>query len=265
MIFKDYKIHHFRGYVQNNYLVEYNDKILIVDGASRPDARPLADYITGTMNSSIDKLKLIAVTHCHPDHAGAVGYLRKKYNTPVAAPEDIDVWYSGIGGTIQHISDTLQSKYMARKMKSRHRFLSYDRKIRPDYGLRDGMELPFFPDWKAISAPGHTSHNIFLYNSTNGVLYVADTIIESKGKFLPPVPVLFKNEMIETLMKIKTIKPAILLLAHGPSPFYEYDEKMIDDTIKKIETGSPAYIRMFYFISKFTGEYRNYKHNTSKL
>lgn len=263
MIFKEYKIHHFRGYVQNNYLVEYDRGILIIDGASRPDARPLAEFITGKMNCPIDRLKLIAVTHCHPDHAGAIGYLRRMYNIPVAAPADIDNWYSGIGGSLQHISDTLQSKYMARKMKSGFRILSYDRKIKPEYGLRDGDALPFFPDWKAISAPGHTSHNIFLYNETHEILYIADTIIDSKGKYLPPVPVLFREQMIETLLKIKTIKPKILMLAHGAIPFYNYDEKMIDDTIRKIETGAPAYIRMFYFISKFTGEYHRI-HRTQK-
>jgi len=256
MIFKDFKLHFFKGYVQNNYIAEYENRILFIDGASRPDVPEIVQCITTDLGSSMDKLKLMAVTHCHPDHSGAAGILRKKYGTAVAAPHEMDRWYSGIGGALQHISDTLQSKFMARQLDSEHRLLWYSRRLRPDYSLYDGDSLPFFPDWTAIAAPGHTSHNMHFFNKNNGVMYIADTIIDSNGKYLPPVPVLFPGKMVETLLRIKEIRPDMLLLAHGPSQFYRYNEKMIDDTIKKIETGSSAYIRMFYKISKFTGEYR---------
>ncbi len=255
MRFKEFRIHHFKGYVQNNYIVEYNDKILIIDGAARPDVEPLYRYITSTLNSPIEKVKLIAITHCHPDHAGAAGIFRKKYNIPVAAPHDIDEWYHGIRGTMQHISDTLQSRFMARKLKSKHRVLYYNKKINPDFKLFDRSVLPFFDDWEAIHSPGHTLHNVSFYNRKHEIMYISDTVIESRGKYLPPVPVLFPEQMKHTLLKIKKIKPKLILLAHGTKSFYKYDEKMIDDTIRSIDSGPPAYIKMFYFISKFTREY----------
>ncbi len=256
MKFKEFKIHYFKGYVQNNYIVEYKDKILIIDGASRPDVDPLYEYITKQLNSPVEKVKLFAVTHCHPDHAGAAGIFRKKFGTPIAAPHDIDEWYHGFRGTLQHLSDTLQSRFMARKMKSKHRVLYYNKRINPDFKLYDRSVLPGFDDWEAIHSPGHTMHNISFYNKKYGILYISDTIIDSRGKFLPPVPVLFPELMKQTLRRIAMIQPEYLLLAHGEKPFYKFNQKMIDDTIRIINAGPPLFIRLFYFISKFTNVYR---------
>ncbi len=261
MKFKGFTLHVYKGYVQNNFLIEYKDKILLIDGASSPDAPLIADFIQNNIKRNIGDLKLTAVTHCHPDHAGAADILRKKYNVPVAAPYDIDLWYSGIGGTLQHISDTMQSQYMAKQMKinSKPESLHYKRLLKPDYKLYDHTKLPFFPDWEAIHAPGHTSHNIMFYNENNRLLYIADTMINSRGKFLPPVPVLFTSAMKETLLKIKNLNPEIILFGHSESALLPYREEMIDETIKRIDSDDSFYIRLFYGISKFTGEYRRNK------
>jgi glyoxylase-like metal-dependent hydrolase (beta-lactamase superfamily II) len=263
MNYKDFTIHIYKGYVQNNFLIEYKDRILLIDGACRPDADRIAEFIQKDMNRSIQDLKLTAVTHCHPDHAGAAHILREKYHVPAAAPRDLDLWYSGIGGSLQHLSDTLQSQFMAKQMKPELKIKSeslfYKRLLKPDYMLDDQSPLPFFSDWKAISAPGHTSHNIMLYNEKHRILYVADSMIDSRGKFLPPVPVLFPDAMKKTLLKIKALKPDIILFAHSDSAFMPYREDMIAETIKRIDSKDSFFIRFFYTISKFTGEYRKNK------
>ncbi len=257
--YKEFKLHIYKGYIQNNFLVEYKDKILLLDGACKPDADHIAEFVTKNLGRKISDLKLIAVTHCHPDHAGAAGIIREKYNVPVAAPRDIDLWYSGIGGTVQYISDTLQTAFMASKSKVESEPLFYKRLIKPDYLLDDLSPLPFFEDWKAIHAPGHTFHNVMFYNEKEKIIYIADTMIDANNKFLPPVPVLFPVEMKETLQKIKKIKPEIILFAHSESSIMGYQDNMIDQTIKKIDSEDSVFIRFFYLISKFTGEYRKNK------
>jgi len=62
--------------------------------------------------------------------------------------------------------------------------------------------------------------------------------------------------MKQTLRRIAMIQPEYLLLAHGEKPFYKFNQKMIDDTIRIINAGPPLFIRLFYFISKFTNVYR---------
>ncbi|PKL16768.1 MAG: hypothetical protein CVV49_14735 [Spirochaetae bacterium HGW-Spirochaetae-5] len=242
MKFSNFKIHTYKGYVQNNFLIE-------------------ADFIRNSLGRDIHDLKLTAVTHCHPDHQGAAVLLRDKYKIPAAAPRDMDLWYSGIGGRLQHLSDTLQSQFMAKQMKQnpKSESLFYKRLLHPDYKLDDRSPLPFFSDWEAVSAPGHTSHNIMFYNKKNGLLYIADTMISSRGKFLPPVPVLFPSAMKETLLKIKILKPEMILFAHSDTPIIPYSDEMIDETIRRINSKDSLFIRFFYLLSKFTGEYRRNK------
>lgn len=259
MKFKDFKIHVYKGHMQNNFLIEYEDKILLIDGASRPDADTIPVFIKDNLHKKTGDIKLIAVTHCHPDHAGAAGLLRDRFNIPVAAHEDIDTWYSGVCGSIQHILDLLQARFMAVKLKSRQKFLYYNNKLRPDYKLHDMSPLPFFNDWTAIHAPGHTTHNIMLYNKKNRILYIADTVIESGGRYLPPIPVLFPSAMKNTLEKIRKLKPEFILLAHGSESIIPCREDIINEVIKTIDSELPLYFRFFYLIAKFTGEYSKNK------
>ena len=258
--FSGFRLHEYRGYVQNNYFIEYPHGILMLDGASRPDVKGIERFVKDKLGKNMHDIRLIAVTHCHPDHAGAVNILRKKHGIDVAAPHNIDDWYSGFGGTIQHISDTLQSRFMAVKLKARHRFLYYSRKIKPDHMLRDGSTIPLFDDWKAIYAPGHTLHNMMFYNEKNRLLYVSDTVIDNKGKYLPPVPVLFPHCMTKTLLMIKELQPEYILVAHGYEGLIKYSDSIIDEVIGIVEKGVPRYARFFYLISKFSGEYRRKKH-----
>jgi glyoxylase-like metal-dependent hydrolase (beta-lactamase superfamily II) len=259
MKFRDFKIHVYKGHMQNNFLIEYRDKILLIDGGSRPDAASIPGYLEEKLGKTTCDIKLIAVTHCHPDHAGAAGFLRRKFGIPVAAHNDIDIWYSGISGAFQHISDILQARFMAIKLKSRQKLLYYSNRISPDYRLDDMSPLPFFKDWTAIHAPGHTTHNMMLYNKKNRILYVADTIIESSNRYMPPIPVLFPAAMKETLDKIRKLKPGFLLLAHSTGAVIPYSQAIIDEVLNRLDSRMPLYIRFFYLIAKFTGEYRKHK------
>lgn len=249
--------------MQNNFLVEYGDKILLVDGASRPDSETIPGYIRDVLHREPGDIKLAAVTHCHPDHAGAAGILRERYGIPVASGSDIDTWYSGPCGTLQHISDLLQARFMAVKLRSPQKLLYYAKRLEPDYRLGDMSPLPFFSDWTAIHAPGHTTHNMMLYNENYRVLYVADTIIDSGGRYLPPIPVLFPDEMKDTLEKIRKLEPEYLLLAHSPGGIIRYRDEIIDEVLKKIDAGVPPYFRFFYLIAKFTAEYRKHRKKTT--
>ncbi len=255
----DFKLHVYRGYVQNNFLAEYEHGILLIDGASRPDLQGIKRFVEKEMGRKKEDVRLVAVTHCHPDHAGGAGLIRADFGVPVAAPHDIDAWYSGPGGVAQHISDTLQSNLMAKKLKVRPKLNHYQRKLRPDFRLYDRSSLPYFPDWRVIHAPGHTSHNIILYNKANSLLYLADTVINSNGKYLPPVPVLYPRAMKDTIGLIMDMKPQRLLLAHSNQGIMEYDEGIFRDVLARIEKGYSPYINFFYLVAKFTGEYRKQK------
>ena len=79
------QLHTIKGYIQDMYLVEYPDRLLLLDGACRADIPHLKAFIeTGLMRDFAD-LHTVVVTHMHPDHAGAAHKLRKLTNCNLVA------------------------------------------------------------------------------------------------------------------------------------------------------------------------------------
>lgn len=55
------------GYIQSTYLAVYPDKIMLLDGGCRPDVAMVLDYIKTILQRPITDLKVVVVTHMHPD------------------------------------------------------------------------------------------------------------------------------------------------------------------------------------------------------
>ncbi len=215
MKYSDYQIHHLKGYIQSLYLVEYPNKILLLDGGSRGDMSRIEEFITQTLNRDIKDLKLIVVSHLHPDHAGAAPRLRKKYNIPIAGHPDLNYWYRGFFGFIQHLLDTLFAWYVAKKSKNKLKRLWYQRSLKLDFEVCDGKHLPFFDDWEIVYTPGHTSHDISIYNPKDKIIYIGDLAIKLNEKFNLPFPVALPIIMEESLNKVIKLDIDNILFAHG--------------------------------------------------
>jgi glyoxylase-like metal-dependent hydrolase (beta-lactamase superfamily II) len=71
------KIHVLKGFIQNIFLVEYPDKCMLLDGCSKADFTTLQTFFTQVLKRPLTDLKVVIVTHMHPDHAGCAHYLRK--------------------------------------------------------------------------------------------------------------------------------------------------------------------------------------------
>lgn len=208
-----FTIHQINGYISTLYLVQNNNGFLLLDAGCSCDFKRVKAYLEG-LGKSLSDLKLVVITHMHPDHAGGVKHF-KKAGIPVASTEGAFRWYRGIGGFLQHKVDTLLAQFSAGKKNRVREDVSYWRVFKPDFLLKDGDKLPFFDDWNVISTPGHTLYDISLYNKRESVLYVADLILNIDGKFVLPFPVLFPQLMKCSLEKIKSLEFDTLLLAHG--------------------------------------------------
>jgi glyoxylase-like metal-dependent hydrolase (beta-lactamase superfamily II) len=211
----EYKIHHLKGYIQSMYLVEYADKLLLLDGGSRGDVKHIELFITKTLKRKISDLKLIVVTHLHPDHAGAAPHLRKKYGIKIAGHPELNYWYAGIGGFIQHLLDTIFAWYVASKSRDKYSRMWYQRSLTPDYKLCDNQTLPMFDDWKIICTPGHTTHDISVYNQKEKTIYIGDLAIKLGGQFNLPFPIALPKVIADSLDKVSTLEIEQILFAHG--------------------------------------------------
>lgn len=246
--YNNFKLHKINGHIQNIYIVEYPDKLLLLDGACRSDTPVIIKFITNTLKRNISDLKLTVASHIHPDHIGASLVLRKKYRIPIVAHKNIDKCYKGFGGFFQHKVNIFLAWFVVLKTKKPPKRIWHKRFAKANYKLTDNDKLPFFEDWKVIYTPGHTGADISLFNTEHKLIYVGDVVVNIGGRLLLPFPISFPKAMEKTMSKLSETDISEVLLAHGKA------NKNIDFSKLFIKLSGMIYNRpkgYFKLISKF--------------
>jgi len=226
------------GHLTSLFLVVTGNGILMLDGGCRRDADRLADEMA-VRGLSLEDLRLVCVSHMHPDHAGGAPWIRKRLGTPIAAPSEGDRWYRGVSGWAQHKVDTLLAQYSAWRNGRKTECVWYSRRLNPDAVLMDGDTIPGFPDWQAFSAPGHTAHDMVFYHEASATLYAADIAIFRNNRYLLPFPVPFPDRMRATLDRLSSLRIRTLLLAHGGVRQLQEEENIFSHLIPLLDDPAP--------------------------
>lgn len=209
----NFTIHAIDGYIQTLYLIVYPTKILLLDGGCRCDADVVVKYLD-TLGRSITDLKLIVITHHHPDHSGAAPVIQRRYGVPIAALPVINSWYAGLNGWITQKTDIFLTYYVARKKKKRFKHLRFPRRLHIDFPIKTQTSLPYFEDWQLIFTPGHTTVDCSVYNAAESVAYVADLLIGFSTRYACPYPISDPMLYRQSLQLMKELNPQHTLLAH---------------------------------------------------
>jgi len=210
------RLHTFQGYIQNIHLVEYEHGCLLLDGCCSLDLPIISDYFSHALKRPISDLKVVVVTHMHPDHAGCALKLKTVSNCIIVSGEFSKQWYSGIKGHIAHIVDMTLALWVAGRLGKKRKNLWYPRFLSPDRQLADNARLPFFEDWTVIRTPGHTDRDISLVNNKEKMIYVADLIVSVKKRFAAPFPIYLPNEYKHSLHRLLQYTGYDMLMAHVP-------------------------------------------------
>ena len=208
-----FTIHAIEGYIETLYLVVYPNKMLLLDGGCRCDSDVVVEYID-TLDRSITELKLMIITHHHPDHSGAAPILQQQYNIPIAAMPVINDWYMGLNGWLTQKTDIVLTYYVARKRNKRFKHLHFPRIINIDFPLFDGANIPFFEDWQLLYTPGHTTMDASIYHSKESIAYLADLLIGFGARYSTPYPISDPERYRQSLRLMKDLSPNHTLLAH---------------------------------------------------
>ena len=209
------KIHQLQGHIQSIYLVEYPEKLLLLDGCCRADISMLEQYITGELGRFFSDLKLIVVTHMHPDHAGAAHRLRKITGCKIASTDMSSQWYKGLSGKFTHLVDIALAMWVASRMGKPRRNLWYSSHLKTDYALTDQGTLPGFDEWCVLTTEGHTDRDLSVLHLPSKRMYVADLMVKVKNRFIAPIPVNYPDQYMASILKVQAMQPASLMLAHG--------------------------------------------------
>ena len=203
------------GYIQSIYLAVYPDQLLLLDGCCRPDVPMVLSYITTTLQRPISDLKVVMVTHMHPDHAGGAHKLRQETGCLLVSAEKTNQWYHGIGGQLMHLVDTGLAHYVAKRQGRPFKRLWYPAHLHADITVQDGDHIPEFEDWQVIETSGHTDRDLSLLHLPSRQIYTADLIIKLRHKFVAPFPIYDPKAYIHSLQKVKELQPSNVMLAHG--------------------------------------------------
>jgi len=209
------KIHRLKGHIQSIYLVEYPEKLLLLDGCCRADISMLKQFITDDLNRPFTDLKLIVVTHMHPDHAGAAHKLRKMTGCKIAAAKMPNQWYTGLSGRFMHLVDIALATWVASRMGKARKNLWYSPHLKTDYPLTDQENLPGFDEWRVLLTAGHTDRDLSVLHLASKRIYVADLLVKVKNRFIPPIPVNYPQQYLASILKVQALQPASIMLAHG--------------------------------------------------
>lgn len=209
------KIHQIQGYIQDTWLIQEPQGLMLLDGASRADVESICEYITQDLDLSLDSLKVIVVTHMHPDHAGGAHMLRELTGAKIISADVEGQWYRGVNGVLMQWVDLILAMWVAGRLKKPRKFIWYSPWLKPDVQLRDHANIPQFDDWQVIFTQGHTDRDLSVYHKPTKSLYVADLMVKVKGRFIPPYPVFYPNRYKASIEKVRNLKPEQVLLAHG--------------------------------------------------
>ena len=219
------------GYIQSIYLAIYSDKLLLLDGCCRPDVPMILEYIETTLQRPLSDLKVVMVTHMHPDHAGGAHRLRHATGCQIVSADKPTQWYHGIPGQLMHLIDTGLAHYVAKRQGRSFKRLWYSSRIQPNQIVQEGNSIPNFEEWQIIETPGHTDRDLSLFHLPSRQVYVADLIIKLRHKFVAPFPIYDPKAYIISLQKIKDLHPANVMMAHGGELMI--DEATFDMLIKQ--------------------------------
>ena len=209
------KLHRIKGYIQDTWLVEENQCLMLLDGASRADVESICEFITQNLGYSLQQLTTIVVTHMHPDHAGGANLLRKLSGAKIVSANVKGQWYSGVDGLLMQWTDILLAWWVAGRMKKPRRNIWYSRWLRADIKLSDNGAIPGFEDWQVLFTQGHTDRDISIRHVPTNIIYVADLMVTVKKRYVPPYPVFYPNRYRDSIERIKALNPEHILLAHG--------------------------------------------------
>jgi glyoxylase-like metal-dependent hydrolase (beta-lactamase superfamily II) len=146
------------------------DGVVLIDAGSRFSTPVIARGLKA-IGRSLRDVRLIALTHYHPDHTGGVEGLVRASGAEVTIHHSEAPYLTGD----MIPPSPFRLKSMAAVMRPILP-LAYSRPVRVTHLLNEGDGLPGSTGIRAVHTPGHTAGSMCYYLPQTGVLMVGDSL-----------------------------------------------------------------------------------------
>ena len=207
-------------------VLQAHDGVVLVDAGSRGTLN-LIEAGLDALSVTPEQVRLIVLTHCHPDHAGGLADLVEFTSAPVAI-------HRSEAGIVR--GDEPAPSFLRRQaLQNAHPFFAMfsSRPVAVRYPLEDGDYLPEVEGVRVIHTPGHTEGSICLYVESSKVLIVGDALQFRFGKLLAPSWLFTRDPELAraSLAKLLDVDFTTLCFSHFP-PIQENAREMLAEFLR---------------------------------
>jgi glyoxylase-like metal-dependent hydrolase (beta-lactamase superfamily II) len=232
------KIHLVKTRLVNSYIIEYPDRLLVVDVAVKCH-RYVLGYIEQELKRPVSDVELVICTHDDADHMGGIFALARLCEADVAIP-----FASGRGshklannptGGLRRLLTSGREMFRARAWdmyfnKDRDRAASKQAKHQQpvedstsstkskiNYRLKGGNGIPGFDDWQIVHTPGHSWDSCCYYHPQTSSLITGDTLLGSGKENRLVVASIYssRRQTVRTLKKLSKLNVSSVYPGHG--------------------------------------------------
>ncbi len=186
--------------------------VVLVDAGGRGSAPVIAAGLEA-VGSSMDRVKLVVLTHHHPDHTGGLAAVVEMSSAFVAAHR---LEAPIINGNAK-MPDPHQNKLFATVVRPMVAAMSGP-SAGVDHELDDGEFLPMGDDIRVVHTPGHTPGSICLLLTSCGVLIVGDALQHRSGRLSPPAAMVTQDaaQALDSIGKMAGLEFDTVAFGHFP-------------------------------------------------